>query len=159
MRTIQSWNAAGKGPPRDSDGTYPCEAIGDWLRNEDRAAQGLTESGEVYNYDVERARLTKNQADEKELQVAILRGDLIPAEVVSDDWAQMINAMRARLLSMPTKLAPTLVACSDFREVESAIKQQVIESLLEITDDISQGTTESVGNRSESSITPAELNS
>ena len=51
----------------------------------------------------EKVRLTKAQADEKELQVKVLRGELLPAELVIEMGAALVAAARAKVLAIHSK--------------------------------------------------------
>ena len=46
----------------------------------------MIDDGQVLDYQVERARLTKSQADHEELKVREKEGSLIPAEEVEEAW-------------------------------------------------------------------------
>lgn len=82
-------------PPRKPEG-YPAKEFGQWLISR--------ESGDRYDLTKERARLAKWQADEKELDVAVKRGDLIPADEVVQTWARLVVSAKALLLSLPDRL-------------------------------------------------------
>ncbi len=82
----------------------------------------------------EKLRLTAATADEKELQVAQLRGDLIPAHVVSNLWGDMVGAMRARLLALPPRLASKAIAATGLREIEDFARTEVYAALTELAD-------------------------
>ena len=88
-------------PPRSSDGTYPPKEFGDWLRRRQLASLGVAQDGTVYDYDAERARLTHHQANIASLDEAKRRGELIPAEDVAREWADMVGRCRSKLLALP----------------------------------------------------------
>ena len=124
------------GMPVGKSGTkYDPAQFGKWLEARWRSKQKVGEDGEYYDYDVEKARLTKNQADEKGLQVAQLRGDLIPREVVLATWQAYSANVRAKLLSLPTKAAHAAIAATELHEIEEVLKAQVYEALGELTSD------------------------
>jgi phage terminase Nu1 subunit (DNA packaging protein) len=81
----------------------------------------------------ERARLAKFQADKTELEVAVLRGDLIPGEIVKDVWGDYIAAARAKLIALPSTAAPR-VAGGTVREVELELRDLVHQALTELKD-------------------------
>ncbi len=85
-----------------------------------------------YDYNEERARLTKFQADEKELQVQILNGDLIPSEQVIDLLQGVIANARAKLLTLPIKAAQAAIQATDVKDIEKGIQDLIFESLSEL---------------------------
>lgn len=96
-----------------------------------RAAE--TGAAEPLDLTAERARLAKFQADKTELEVAVLRGDLIPGEIVQGTWNDYIAAARAKFISLPSTAAPR-VAGGTVREVELELRDLVHQALLELKD-------------------------
>jgi phage terminase Nu1 subunit (DNA packaging protein) len=82
----------------------------------------------------ERTRLTKAQADKTELEVAVMRGSLIPAGTVEEVWSKMLGAFRARCLSIPTKASHAVLAVADLTEAELVLKDYVHEALSELAE-------------------------
>lgn len=83
----------------------------------------------------EKARLTKAQADERELIVAKLRGDLLDANDVQRLWSDYAANVRSKLLSLPTKAAHHVLAAENFAEAEKVLKEIVYEALQELVED------------------------
>lgn len=94
-------------------------------------AAGRASSGEL-NLSEERARLAKEQADAKEMENAVERGDLVYIEDVAKQIENQLTKVRTRLLSVPTKVAPEAHACASVREVQGVIEQAIIEALNEL---------------------------
>lgn len=82
----------------------------------------------------EKARLDKLKADKVELEILQMRKKLIPIETIYASWEKVISAARARLLGMPTKLAPKLAATSEARDAEKIIKAEVYQALKEMSE-------------------------
>lgn len=82
----------------------------------------------------ERVRLTKGNADKVELEVAILQGDLIPAETVAMVQTKMLGAFRAKCLSIPTKTAPRVVYLTDLAETEGELRNSIYDALSELSE-------------------------
>lgn len=53
----------------------------------------------------EKARLTKNQADYEEIRVLEKRGDLLDASRVEMAWANLVAAFKRRMLAIPDRAA------------------------------------------------------
>jgi phage terminase Nu1 subunit (DNA packaging protein) len=88
----------------------------------------------VEELSVQRVRLLKAQADKTEIEVDILEGNVIPADEVEEKWGRIITAFRARILSLPNKLAPLVTATNDYKEAEEIIKEYVYEALIELSE-------------------------
>lgn len=54
----------------------------------------------------QRARLAKEQADKTAMENAVARGELLSVQTVETEWVRFVSACRAKLLGLPTKLAP-----------------------------------------------------
>lgn len=82
----------------------------------------------------EKTRLTKAQADKAELEVSSLEGQLIPAKLVQDTWADLIANVRVRLLGLPSRIAHHVIIVDTYQEAELIIKDQVYETLDELAE-------------------------
>ncbi|MGR3464074.1 DNA packaging protein [Limimaricola sp.] len=71
-------------------------------------ASGRGDEALVYDLTRERARLAKEQADERELRNASLRGDLVSAEDVKREWANVIRTVRSKILAVPSRVRQSL---------------------------------------------------
>lgn len=135
--TIQGTQALAKSadpPPKGANG-YPAREVGQWLKRRHLRGVGIDNTGTRYDYETERARLTKAQADKTELEAKELRGEMIRAEHVIEAWARMLGAMRARLLSLPQKVAPRARGAMSDEEAATLIEAEVLEALQELSDD------------------------
>ena len=88
-----------------------------------RAANGELDLGE------ERARLAKEQADAKEMENAVARGELVYIEDVATTVEKQFAKVRAKMLGVPTKVAPEAHACATVKEVQSLIDKAITEAL------------------------------
>jgi hypothetical protein len=80
----------------------------------------------------EHALLLRARRELHELDLGQRRGDLLPREAVIATWQAVIAAARARLLALPTTLAPRLAAAKDLRETESLLRDYVHELLVDL---------------------------
>jgi hypothetical protein len=67
------------------------------------------------------------------LKLDELEGKLIPIEMVEDTWQKISGAIRARILSMPSKLAPRIAGTTDPRKVEDELIRECHEALIELS--------------------------
>ena len=80
----------------------------------------------------ERARLAKEQADDKEMENAVERGDLVYIEKVARQFEQQLTKARNKLLAAPTKVAAEAHAAATVKEVREIIEAAIIEALDEL---------------------------
>ena len=127
--TIDTWVM--KGCPvkeRDKDGRIKSMSLAEVARWK------IFQSGESSELENERTRLTKWQADKTELEVAVLRGELIPSEIVQRVWGGMVVSFRSRVMSIPTKSAHSVLGAVNVAEAEAVLKKLVNEALEELAD-------------------------
>jgi len=82
---------------------------------------------------VAKTRLTKAQAEKAELELAEERGELHRATAVVSVWAENVINAKAKLLSIPSKLAPQLAGLSA-AEIEALLKKEISEVLHELAE-------------------------
>lgn len=126
-RRLRQLDSEDDPPPKNLDGQYEPAAFGEWLK-----ARLL---GKNVGYEAERTRLTKAQADKTELEAAELAAHLVRVEDVETEWSRMLGAVRARLLSLPTKAAPRARVALNDEEAAALIEAEVIEALQELSTD------------------------
>lgn len=68
----------------------------------------------------------------KNLRIAVERGHLIPGEIVERVWCGFTTAARAKLLSMPYRIASACHSKPDFAAIENTARTLVYEALDEI---------------------------
>ncbi len=83
----------------------------------------------------ERARLIKAQADKTELEVAEMRGQLMPIEIIENDWMQHVSSCRMRLLAIPSKSAFQIASLKEPAQIERFLKAAIYEALSELAHD------------------------
>ncbi len=69
-----------------------------------------------------------------ELKLQVMKGELHRSGDVERVMTDMLVSIRARLLAMPTKLAPLLVARNDAGYIRTAINREVLDALNELKD-------------------------
>ncbi|RKJ18413.1 hypothetical protein D7X48_18210 [bacterium D16-50] len=69
-----------------------------------------------------------------ELKLQTMMGDLHKSEDVERVMTDMLASVRTKLLAMPAKLAPLLVARSDVSYIRTAVNKEVLECLNELKD-------------------------
>lgn len=81
----------------------------------------------------ERTRLASAQAEKTELEVEVIKGNLIPAENVEEVVNNMVSAFRAKMMGLPTKAAHSVVQLADPAAAEIVLRDYVYEALTELS--------------------------
>ena len=113
-------------------GSYPAREFGHWLRKRLKHDIGITEDGEVYDDKIEKARLLHHQANNEALKERTSTAELLPADEVLKTWTEMITAMRAKLLGLPSRLANRVMSFDTVIEAEQYVKDEVYRALREL---------------------------
>lgn len=66
------------------------------------------ETGEQLDFNDEKARLAKEQADGQALKNAKDRGELIPASEITETWGRIVTAAKMQFLALPDRLSQML---------------------------------------------------
>jgi len=96
-------------------------------------ARGESSTVDDLDLTAERARLAKEQADKHELENAKTRGELIVTEDAMKAWGAVVQRVRSRLLSIPSKAAPLLIGIKRTSEAKDTIEKLVCEALDELS--------------------------
>ena len=106
-RTLTTWSKQGMPVEVASDRgkahQFDTAKVIDWMIQNEINRMTLSDDG-VYDLTAERARLAHHQANNEHLKEQQLRGSLIPAEIVVRYGAASVVAVRAKLLSLHSKI-------------------------------------------------------
>jgi len=86
----------------------------------------------VHNLVAERSRLTKIKADAAEVEARKVAGELVPAADIQAAWLAVVGAVRSRLLAIPTRTAPRLVALKTAAEAQALLRKEINAALAAI---------------------------
>ena len=100
-----------------------------YVRNGGSASDEPDEK-EKLDFDVEKARLAKEQADGQALKNAKDRGELIPASEITDTWGRIVTAAKLQFLALPDRLSQMLETASTASDRRALIEAEV-KSILE----------------------------
>jgi hypothetical protein len=129
VRTVNEMKSDGR-IPLTADGKIDLAAI----VARGLAAHGDDRAGDELDLNAERARLAKEQADAAAMRNAMSRGELLPAGEVRAAMEAAFGACRARLLAIPAKAAPLVVAAGGPAEVRDMLTEVVHEACDELAD-------------------------
>lgn len=94
------------------------------------AAGRMTTDG--LNLADERARLAKEQADAKEMENMVERGELLYMDDVIKDFEDQLMNCKTKLLATPTKIAAEVFASRDVQEVQELMEEAIKDALSEL---------------------------
>lgn len=80
----------------------------------------------------ERARLAKEQADGKEMENAITRGELVYIDDIAGRFENALIRVRTRLLAIPTEIAPEVISSASVAEAQETIERAILGALNEL---------------------------
>lgn len=124
-RSVQQvYNWEKDGCPRGEDGKYDTAEVFEWFATRNAGLKSAAE---------QKTRLTRAQADKAELEAARLRAEQVPVSQVERQWTRMLGAFRARVLSLPSRVASLTVAAPQrFEEHRQILDDAVYECLNEL---------------------------
>lgn len=117
--------------PKADDGKYHLlGSVKGYVKSLQEALRhGGGENGDMarvrYRYEVARA-------EEKELEVAKMLGDVVMAEDVQAAWDNAASNWKAKLLALPSKIAVQTATLNDRHEIEEVVTAMVESTLTEI---------------------------
>lgn len=129
--TIDAWCRRGC-PHEEVAGkfVFDSEEVEAW-REEQKRRAGSQPDDPAYLR--ERTRLTKAQADLRELELERRSGDVIDAADAMALWGEIITTFRNRLLALPRKAAPVVIGCASIIEVQELLEAEVSAILQELS--------------------------
>lgn len=86
------------------------------------------------DYHVEKARLTKAQADLAEIEAAKASGEVAPVEQVARAWANFCAETRVRARNIPERVVSSLVGCTDERVIKALLLSEIDQVLTDMAD-------------------------
>ena len=101
-------------------------------------------------FDMARTKKMAAEAQIAEIELAKIRGELVPAEDVVNAWNDVLGALKSKLLSIPTKGAPILSTESKAGTCQKILEDLINEALEELSNyEPSTDPTKTTGNPSE----------
>jgi phage terminase Nu1 subunit (DNA packaging protein) len=135
--TLKSWFNLGcpvieRGGKSKKWRIYPAAVIA-W--REDKIAQDAVGDTQSLDYEEARRREMAAKAALLELDLAQRRGQLVEVEHIADLVGEEYANVRARILGLPTRLAPQVAGVSSLPELRAIIEAGITEVLEELTAD------------------------
>ncbi|MGG1442105.1 hypothetical protein ABE354_08600 [Brevibacillus laterosporus] len=86
------------------------------------------------DYYEEKALHERAKREKAEIEVALLKGQMHKSQDVAAVMNDMVASCRAKLLSLPTKIAPSLLGKEDVAHVRELISKEIREALNELSE-------------------------
>jgi phage terminase Nu1 subunit (DNA packaging protein) len=130
VSTVTLFNWANDGMPKLSRGKFDVRACVAWLigRKESEHQAKLNN----LSLDEAERRFRNAKAELAEMVFAERRGELVEADAVREMWDKHISAAKTQLLSIPARVAVTLLACKTAEEVHAALETNIRDCLDEL---------------------------
>jgi hypothetical protein len=109
-------------------------------------------SGEL-NLQEERARLAKEQADAKEMENMIERGELVYIDHIVKRFEKQLIKCKTKLLAAPTKIAAEVHAAADVKEAKAIMEAAIEEALSELVGYDQDDEQEEAGSQADGDVT------
>lgn len=91
-------------------------------------------SDKEIDYDMEHALLERAKREKVELELAAMRGQVHHSEDVERIMNDMLSNFRSKLLALPTKASPMLIARDDIGSIQEILHNQILEVLQELSE-------------------------
>lgn len=137
--TVDLWVRRGLSYEREGTNVYfNSSQVTQWLEAQasERAAGAAGPAGTL---DEARVRKTNADAALAELQLQRERGEVVPIADVAKTFGEQCAAVRAKLLSIPTKLAPRVAIEADEGTCRELLAREITEALNELVGEGSTG--------------------
>ena len=128
--SISNW--VKEGMPRESRGLYDVRQCAAWLEARRKAEVDARLSNLGSDEAETRYRLAK--AESAELDLAAKKGDFVPLDMVLGVWEQEVGAAKAKLLSLPSRMATLLLGCRDRIQIRDILAEEIEIALNELAD-------------------------
>ena len=93
----------------------------------------MNDASPYLTYDEARTRKVSAEAEIAELELAKIRNDLAIVADVVKAWDEVLSALKAKLLAIPTKVGPALSAEDDASVIQSRLEDEIKECLDELS--------------------------
>jgi phage terminase Nu1 subunit (DNA packaging protein) len=118
--------------PKNSDGQYEWpEAAQAYIKYTQQKTRGRPSVAGDYN--TEKARLVKLQADKAELELEVMNNNLVQVDDVSSAWVSMLTDVKTKLLTIPAMISPVVAVEDNPGVVQDIIDQSLRDALRDLS--------------------------
>lgn len=101
-----------------------------------KASQELKEESQSeskIDFDLEHALLERRKREKLDLEIAAMKGTMHKSEDVEKVMNDMLANFRSKILALPSKTAPRLIAREDIGEIQDILQLEMLEALNELS--------------------------
>ncbi|MBN1039035.1 hypothetical protein DVW12_10005 [Clostridium botulinum] len=95
--------------------------------------ESKTEEGKI-DYDEEHALLERRKREKIELELAAMRGTMHYSEDVERVMTDMLSNFKAKVLALPSRVAPSLITLNNIADIQEALQSEVLDVLGELSE-------------------------
>jgi len=99
-----------------------------------RTQREAKEYGHVILKELDKTALLTKDTELKALKISELKNQLHPAGVIEEVMTSMLVNVKGKLLSLPNKLAPAVIACDNLGEIQDIILTGISDTLTELSE-------------------------
>jgi len=122
-RSLVSWRKCSDAPIARSDGSLDIAAWQDWVRKREEGQKTTPDNDEL------KARKLLAEVEDRELRVAIKRGDFIPIELVANEWTTRVGKAVALLRNKFESELPPVLSGLDAAGIQAECRKAIDEVL------------------------------
>lgn len=104
-----------------------------YLKTNNEAKDVENNDGDL-DLDTERAKLNHVKVLQEELKLAAMKGTMHKSEDVQKVMNDMLSNFRSKLLALPSKVAPSLLAMDNISEIQEVLRRDIFEALEELSE-------------------------
>jgi phage terminase Nu1 subunit (DNA packaging protein) len=103
-----------------------------YIKTSSDLKENKTEEGKI-DYDEEHALLERRKREKIELELAAMRGTMHFSEDVERVMNDMLSNFRAKILALPSRVAPRLMGIDTIADIQETLQNEVLEVLGELS--------------------------
>lgn len=102
---------------------------------QERLKQARNSSGAGGDLSQQQLRLARNKAEKSEIELQVIKGELLPLNEIVGHWENLFLAFRAKILAIPNKAAHVALNATSLEDVETSLELFLLEALEELSGD------------------------
>lgn len=122
-RSLVSWRKCADAPIARSDGSLDIAAWQEWVRRREEGQKTTPDNDEL------KARKLLAEVEDRELRVAIKRGDFVPIELVANEWTNKVGRAVALLRNKFESELPPVLSGLDAAGIQAECRKAIDEVL------------------------------
>ncbi|MCP4049881.1 MAG: hypothetical protein GY730_04160 [bacterium] len=101
------------------------KSVGDYIKYLKNRMPGNASMTKNIDYNIEKARKTKAEADIAEMEAAKMAAELVPAEDIKFEWANLVTEVCIRIRNIPTRVVSLIVGELEERRIKEILLNEI----------------------------------